>query len=61
MKFKCIQTFSPEYLKKCRAMTAEGILQFLDDFTQLHAASIPKNPRPTNLDAVNSNLYQKPK
>ncbi len=40
MKFRCIQTFSPEYLKQCRVMTAESILQFLDDFSQLHTASL---------------------
>ena len=40
MKFKCVQTFSPEYLKQCRVMTSDGILQFLDDFSQLHAASL---------------------
>lgn len=40
MKFKCVQTFSPEYLQQCRTMTADEILRFLDDFSQLHSASL---------------------
>lgn len=58
MKFKCIQTFSPEYLKQCRAMTSDGILQFLDDFSQLHSASLNSSSKkhPTkNLDVIDSN------
>ena len=50
MKVKCVQTFSPEYLKQCRAMTPDGILQFLDDFSQLHAASL--NPMPKKIKQI---------
>ncbi|MDE0152031.1 MAG: hypothetical protein OXK80_06030 [Bdellovibrionales bacterium] len=39
MKFKCVQTFSLEYLQNCRRMTPYEILQFLDDFHQLHTSS----------------------
>ena len=58
MKFKCIQTFSLEYLKQCRTMTPDGILQFLDDFSQLHTASLnpaSKTNHKKNLDGINSN------
>ena len=40
MKFRCVQTFSLEYLQKCRAMAPDEILQFLNDFSQLYAASL---------------------
>lgn len=33
-----VQYFSDEYLEGCREMTPEQILQFLDDFRQLHGA-----------------------
>ena len=39
MKFKCVQTFSLEYLQNCRRMAPYEILQFLDDFHQLHTGS----------------------
>ena len=58
MKFKCIQTFSPEYLKQCRKMTADGILQFLDDFSKLHTASLnplSKKHHATPLNVVDVN------
>ena len=62
MKFKCIQTFSKEYLKQCQAMTADGILQFLDDFSKLHSADL--NPAFTehhkvNLDVADSKEHHK--
>jgi predicted DNA binding CopG/RHH family protein len=31
-----VQYFSDEYLAQCRDMTPEQIIQFLDDFRQLH-------------------------
>ena len=31
-----VQYFSAEYLEQCRAMTPEQILQFLEDFRNLH-------------------------
>lgn len=31
-----VQYFSDEYLGRCREMTADQIIQFLDDFRQLH-------------------------
>jgi len=51
MKFKCVQTFSPEYLQQCREMTADEILRFLDDFSQLHSASL--NPFSREIQAMN--------
>ena len=60
MKFKCIQTFSPEYLKQCRKMTPDGILQFLDDFSQLHTASLNPTSK-KNLDGVKSNSINRSK
>lgn len=33
---KTIQRFSDEYLESCRNMTADQIIQFLDDFRRLH-------------------------
>lgn len=35
---KAVQYFSDEYLQQCREMTPEQIIQFLDDFRQLHGA-----------------------
>ena len=35
---KPVQYFSDEYLEQCRQMTPEQIIQFLDDFRQLHGA-----------------------
>lgn len=32
-----VQHFSPDYLKLCRLMRPEQIVQFLDDFRMLHA------------------------
>lgn len=37
---KPVQYFSDEYLRQCREMTPEQIIQFLDDFRQLHGAGI---------------------
>jgi predicted DNA binding CopG/RHH family protein len=33
---KPVQYFSDEYLEQCRDMTPDQIIQFLDDFRQLH-------------------------
>jgi len=33
---KAVQYFSDEYLERCRSMTVEQILHFLDDFRSLH-------------------------
>ena len=33
---KPVQYFSDEYLAQCKDMTPEQIIQFLDDFRQLH-------------------------
>lgn len=35
---KTVQRFSAEYLDSCREMTADQIIQFLDDFRRLHGA-----------------------
>lgn len=35
---KAVQYFSDEYLEQCRQMTPGQILQFLDEFRQLHGA-----------------------
>lgn len=33
---KAVQYFSDDYLQQCREMTPEQIIQYLDDFRQLH-------------------------
>ena len=33
---KAVQKFSDEYLARCRAMSADEIVRFLDDFRRLH-------------------------
>ena len=35
---KAVQYFDDDYLKHCREMTPDQIIQFLDDFRQLHGA-----------------------
>jgi predicted DNA binding CopG/RHH family protein len=35
---KTLQYFSNDYLQQCRTMTPDQIIQFLDDFRQLHGA-----------------------
>ena len=35
---KTVQHFSDDYLEQCKDMTPDQILQFLDDFRQLHGA-----------------------
>lgn len=35
---KAVQYFDDEYLEQCRKMTPDQIIQFLDDFRQLHGA-----------------------
>ena len=35
---KTVQYFSDDYLQLCRKMTPDQIIQFLDDFRQLHGA-----------------------
>ena len=34
-----VQYFSPEYLERCRELTPEQVVAFLDDFRTLHAAA----------------------
>ncbi len=33
---KTVQIFSDEYLENCRKLSADDIVQFLDDFRRLH-------------------------
>ncbi len=35
---KTVQYFSDEYLERCRGMTPEQILRYLDDFRRLHGS-----------------------
>jgi len=37
---KPVQYFTDEYLEQCRAMTPDEIIQYLDDFRQLHGARV---------------------
>lgn len=34
-----VQYFSDEYLERCKEMTPDQIIQFLDDFRRLHGAN----------------------
>ena len=36
---KTVQYFNDEYLERCRGMTPEQILRYLDDFRRLHGNS----------------------
>jgi predicted DNA binding CopG/RHH family protein len=36
---KAVQTFSEEYLERCRAMSPDDVIEFIDGFRQLHAES----------------------
>ncbi|TBR21665.1 hypothetical protein EPO15_09690 [bacterium] len=36
-----VQFFSKEYLERCRAMSPEQVVRFLEDFRLLHAAKAP--------------------
>ena len=41
-----VQYFSPEYLERCRELTPEQVVAFLDDFRTLHAAAtMPRKSR----------------
>ncbi len=40
---KAVQYFSDDYLERCRGMTVEEILRFLDDFRRLHGSSPAKS------------------
>ena len=42
---KAVQTFSDEYLERCRDMSHEEIARFLDEFRRLHG----KQRRPSRL------------
>ena len=42
---KAVQRFTDVYLESCREMSADQIVQFLDDFRRLHGA----NPAPSKL------------
>jgi len=35
---KAVQYFDDDYLERCREMTPDQIIRFLDDFRQLHGA-----------------------
>ncbi len=37
-----LQKFTPEYLERCRELTPDQILQFLEDFRALHGT--PRSP-----------------
>lgn len=32
-----VQSFTDDYLERCRGMTADQVIRFLEDFRQLHA------------------------
>lgn len=34
-----VQHFTPDYLQRCRQMTPEQIIRFLEDFRRLHGAN----------------------
>ena len=36
---KTVQHFSDDYLERCRDMTPDQIVRFLDDFRQLHGST----------------------
>ena len=36
---KAVQYFSDEYLRHCRDMTPDQVIEYLDDFRTLHAAA----------------------
>lgn len=40
-----VQYFSPEYLERCRTMTPEGIVRFLDEFRTLAVRERPAKSR----------------
>ncbi len=40
---KAVQYFSDEYLERCRDMTADQVLRFLDDFRRLHGSGPVKS------------------
>ena len=42
---KATQYFSDEYLDRCRDMTPDQVIRFLDDFRQLHGS----RPAPSKL------------
>ena len=42
---KPVQYFDPDYLRRCRKMTPEQIVQFLDDFRRIHGHPIKKPAR----------------
>lgn len=35
-----VQYFSDDYIERCRNLTADQILQFLDDFRRLHGSAL---------------------
>ena len=38
-----LQRFSDTYLERCRELSPEDIVRFLDDFRRLHAAATPRS------------------
>jgi predicted DNA binding CopG/RHH family protein len=47
---KAVQHFSDAYLQRCKDMTPDQIIQFLDDFRQLHGAEIPSKSKLVSID-----------
>ena len=43
-----VQIFDDEYLARCRAMTPDQIIKFLDDFRRLHG----RTPAPSRLISI---------
>lgn len=40
---KAVQMFSDEYLENCRKLSADDIVQFLDDFRRLHGGATTRS------------------
>jgi uncharacterized protein (DUF4415 family) len=45
---KAVQYFSEDYLARCRGMSADQVLRFLDDFRRLHGTK----PAPSKLISI---------
>lgn len=44
-KKRPVQYFDAEYLQRCRDMTPDQVIRFLDDFRQLHGAPVSAGSR----------------
>jgi predicted DNA binding CopG/RHH family protein len=42
---KALQKFSKEYLENCKSLKPEEIIQFLQDFTNLHSQPTKSKPK----------------